>query len=243
MDAPVQPAHDAHHSAWRLWLDHPEKVGIHRRLFQFHLWVGMGASAYIFLMSLSGSLIVFRNQLETNPLSRLTRVTEWAVNLHENLLAGYIGRTVNGIGAACLVLLCLTGVVIWWPGIAHWRRSLRVSWKSSFAHTNWELHNSLGFWCLLFVLVWGVSGAYFVFPNPFNSLVDLLQPLGNPPQARFGDTVLLWLANLHIGRFNLFSEIVWSALGLIPAVLSFTGFFMCCHRIFVRHGRPLARSL
>jgi uncharacterized iron-regulated membrane protein len=53
--------------------------------------------------------------------------------------------------------------------------------------------------------------------------------------------VLQWLSNLHFGRFNLFTEVLWSALGLVPAVLSFTGVFMCCHRIFVRKGGPLTR--
>ena len=34
---------------------------------------------------------------------------------------------------ASLALLCLTGAVIWWPGIKHWRRSLAVDWSESFS--------------------------------------------------------------------------------------------------------------
>jgi hypothetical protein len=30
-------------------------------------------------------------------------------------------------------------------------------------------------------------------------------------------------------------------IGLVPAALSFTGIFMCCHRLFVRKGAPLPR--
>lgn len=241
MSTTVDPTHDLKASAWQQWLEHPEKAGLHRALFQIHLWIGMLAALYLFVMSISGSAIVFRNQLEADPQSRLFRVVEWSVDLHENLLLGTLGRAVDGFGAMCLTLLCLTGAVIWWPGIAHWRRSLTVNWKANFARVNWDLHNALGFWCLLFVLLWGVSGIYFSFPQPFNTVVDLIQPPSATDKLRFGDLALSWLSDLHIGRFNWFTEALWAVLGLVPAVLSFTGIFMCCHRIFVRKGAPLPR--
>lgn len=241
---PMDTAHsgpDLKTSPWHQWLEHPEKTGIHRPIFDFHLWVGMLAGVYIFVMSVTGSFIVFRNQLEPNSGSHLFPVVEWVVNLHENLLSGMIGRVVNGVGGLSVTLLCVTGVILWWPGIMHWKRSLTLDWDGSPARVNWDLHNVLGFWCFLFVLLWGVSGIYFVFPNPFNAVVDFLQPPGATARLRFGDVVLLWLSSLHFGRFNWFTEILWSALGLVPAVLSFTGAFMCCHRIFVRKGGPLIR--
>jgi uncharacterized iron-regulated membrane protein len=198
----------------------------------------MLAGLYILVMSISGSMIVFRNGLEGSgdQQSKLAPVVEWLVNLHDNLLLGMTGRTVNGIGAICLTLLCLTGAILWWPGIAHWRRSLSVTWRLSFARLNWDLHNALGFWCLLFVLLWGISGIYFAFPQPFNALVDFLQTTGKSNKVEFGELALFWLSNLHFGRFGWFVEALWTVLGLVPAILSFTGIFMCCHRLFVRKG-------
>jgi uncharacterized iron-regulated membrane protein len=215
-------------SAWERWLEHPERLWARRIIFQVHLWLGMVASLYVLVMSVSGSMIVYRNELEGQGKSEssVVRVVEWLVDLHENLLLGTTGRRVNGIGAILLTLLCLTGALLWWPGIAHWRRSLSVNWRSSFARLNWDLHNALGFWCFLFVAMWGISGAYFSFPQLFNAL---------------GDMALLWLSNLHFGRFGWFAEALWTALGLVPAVLSFTGVFMCCHRLLVRKGAPLPR--
>lgn len=233
-----------HHelSAWQKWLQHPEKLWLHRLLFQIHLWVGMMAGLYLFVMSISGSAIVFRNELENsaNFNGNLFRAVEWLVDFHTNLLAGDVGRTVNGIGAMCLTLLCLTGAVIWWPGIEHWRRSLTLNWRASIARTNWDLHNILGFWCFLFVLIWGISGIYFSFAQPFSDIVDWFEPPSGD-KLRFGDLVLTWLSNLHFGRFNMFTEVVWALLGLVPAVLVFTGIFMCCHRILIRKGTPLPR--
>ena len=46
--------------------------------------------------------------------------------LHFDLMAGRTGRTVNGIGAACMLVMCATGVVIWWPGRKHWWRGFLV---------------------------------------------------------------------------------------------------------------------
>ncbi len=52
-------------TAWRQWLDHPEKSWVRNIFFQVHLWVGAAVAAYILLMSVTGSLIVYRNELAT----------------------------------------------------------------------------------------------------------------------------------------------------------------------------------
>jgi uncharacterized iron-regulated membrane protein len=228
---------------WQQWLHHPEKLWAHRIHFQVHLWLGMLAGLYILVMSISGSMIVFRNELEGSgdQQSKLAPVVEWLVNLHDNLLSGMTGRTVNGIGAIGLGLLCLTGTILWWPGIAHWRRSLSVNWRSNFARLNWDLHNALGFWCFLFVFVWGISGIYFAFSQPFNAMADFLAPTGTSNSVEFGQLALFWLSNLHFGRFGWFVEALWTALGLVPAILAFTGILMCCHRLFVRKNASLPR--
>jgi uncharacterized iron-regulated membrane protein len=150
--------------AWRQWLEQPQKTRLYHALFQIHYLVGAAAGLYVSFMSVTGSIIVYRDEI-----SRWT-FSEWIVKLHTNLLAGGTGRVVNGIGAASLTLLCLTGAVIWWPGVRHWRRSLTISWEAHFARINWDLHSALGFWALPFVLLWGVSGIYFAFPHLFDAL-------------------------------------------------------------------------
>jgi uncharacterized iron-regulated membrane protein len=182
-------------------------------------------------MSVSGSIIVYRNELSGRfSIERL-------VNLHENLLSGTTGRFVNGIGAICVTSLCLTGAIIWWPGIKHWRRTLIVSWRAPFARVIWDLHSALGFWCFPLILVWGVSGIYFSFPQSFNPLFLL------DPADRFVDPSLFWLSKLHFGRFGWFTEFLWALLGLVPAVLAFTGVFICCRRmIYKKPSNPNAQS-
>jgi uncharacterized iron-regulated membrane protein len=214
-------------TVWQRWLEDPEKSRARHAFFQIHYWMGMGATVYVFLMSASGSMLVYRNQL-----SKKISI-EWLVNLHKNLLFGSTGRLVNGVGAICLTLLCLTGAIIWWPGITHWRRSLTVNWRMHFARINWDLHSALGFWCFLFILLWGVSGIYFSFPQLFDALFLL------DPADHFTDGGLFWLSELHFGRFGWFAEALWTLIGLVPSVLAFTGFFICCRRvIYKKHSNP-----
>lgn len=205
--------------AWQTWRDHPEKSGVRNVLFQVHFMLGALVSAYVFVMSVSGSMIVYRAELYKMGVS-----VERIADLHENWLTGPTGRTANGIGALCVTLLCLTGAVIWWPGIMHWRRSLTVAWRTSFARTNWDLHSAIGFWCFPFVLMWAVSGAYLVFQNQLVAS-GVLDPWGR---------VAYWLAQLHIGQFSRFARVMWVLVGVTPAILAFTGMFICCRRIIFK---------
>ena len=70
-------------------------------------------------------------------------------DLHFDLLGGRTGRLVNGVGALCLVAMCLTGAVIWWPGRANWRRSLKVDFTRQWKRVNWDLHSAVGFWSVV----------------------------------------------------------------------------------------------
>lgn len=209
-------------TGWRQWVEHPEKSWLRNLLFQVHLWVGAGLSIYVLLMSISGSIIVWQNELSKH-IS-----IEWLVKTHDSLLSGSPGRQVNGIGGAGLLLLCLTGAVIWWPGIKNWRRSLTVNWRAHLGRINWDLHSALGFWFFPFIFVWGLSGIYFGLPavaNPFFRI---------DPADRYTDTGLFALSQLHFGRFGWLAEIVWSLVGLGPAILAFTGVFICCRRMIYK---------
>jgi uncharacterized iron-regulated membrane protein len=215
-------------SVWREWLQHPEKNRVRNAFFHAHLLAGAVAGVYVVLMSLSGSMIIYRAETEKAfPSSRAAM--EWLVKLHGSLLLGSNGRFVNGIGSLCLTVLAITGAVIWWPGIGDWRRALTVNWKAHFGRISWDAHSALGFWCFPFVLMWGISSLYFAFPAPFYLLSNLIDP-----RDRFTDAALAALSALHFGRFNGFTQMLWTFLGLVPAVLSVTGVFLCCRRMIYK---------
>lgn len=76
--------------------------------------------------------------------------------------------------------------------------------------------------------MWGLTGFYFGFPAVMNPLIRI------DPSDRYTDKVLDGLSQLHFGGFGLITEVLWSIVGLAPAVLAFTGVFICCRRIIYK---------
>ena len=148
----------------------------------------------------------------------------WLARLHDELLFDREGRYWNGILSAVSTVLFVTGIVVWWPGVSRWKRSLVMKRGVGWKRFNWDLHSALGFWCFPFVLMWAVSGAYLVFQNELYAW-GVFDPWGR---------VAFWLAQLHLGQFNEVVQAAWVPLGLTPAILAFTGMFICCRRIIFK---------
>lgn len=51
------------HTLWQRWLRRPQKIWFRRALFQVHLWSGIALGLYIFMISVTGSVLVYRNEL------------------------------------------------------------------------------------------------------------------------------------------------------------------------------------
>jgi len=203
-------------SKWQTWVEHPERLWLRRAMFQLHFWVGAAVSVYVFLMGVTGSIIVFRDQLA--PFVSVEQV----VRLHRNWLAGPSGLTVNAVGAVTLLVLSVSGAMIWWPGRLHWRRSLTINWRASFPRMTWDLHSALGFWFLPFVAMWGLSGWYLARPERFDYLRRF------DPSDRHVETIFFTLSALHFGRFDIVTQIAWALAGIVLAALAFSGMFICC---------------
>jgi uncharacterized iron-regulated membrane protein len=303
-------------TVWQRWVQKPQKIWLRRALFQVHLWSGVAVGLYILLMSVTGSVLVYRNELyraaTPEPViskgsgPRLTddQLTEAArrsypdyrvvninrprnpdqavdvslrrgaelkhrlldsrsgsdvgpvvttsfllvselLDLHDNLLAGQTGRSVNGVGAFAMLAVAFTGLTIWWPGIKTWRRSLTLHRRVGWKRWNWHLHSMIGFWSLGFTLVFAVSGIYLCIPETFQNFADWLEP---PTVAnaglRIGDRVLYWLAFLHFGRINGIgipcrgpglcdqtTKGIWAVFGIAPALMFVTGAIMWWTRV------------
>lgn len=99
----------------------------------------------------------------------------WVEDFHNELAGGSTGGVINGIGGAVLASLCITGIVIWWPGIKTWKRAVRVAWAARWVRVNFDLHSAIGFWTVIFVAVWGVTGAFFIFPQPIEKALGMFQ--------------------------------------------------------------------
>jgi uncharacterized iron-regulated membrane protein len=50
-------------TVWQRWVRQPQKIWFRRALFQVHLWSGIAIGIYILIISVTGSVVVYRNEL------------------------------------------------------------------------------------------------------------------------------------------------------------------------------------
>ena len=301
---------------WQRWISHPQTAWLRKATFQLHMWSGIGVGLYVLVVSVTGSIVVYRNELYRaatrdpivvaqsgpgltddelmaaatrahpgyaiigisrgqNPNQAVSislngrnggqdrlfnpytgedlgdstppgiRLVSRLLELHDDLLAGSTGRSVNGLGALLVIVLAFTGIVVWWPGIQTWRRSLSVHRNVGWRRFTWDLHSMIGFWTFGFIVLFALSGAYLGNPQPFHDLADRLEP---PTAANAGtrlvDEVIYWLAYLHFGRINGIgipcrgpglcdqaTKLIWALAGLAPAAMFVTGTVMWWNRV------------
>jgi uncharacterized iron-regulated membrane protein len=50
---------------WQQWVQQPQRVWLRRAAFQIHLWTGLALGLYIVVLSVTGSALVYRRELDT----------------------------------------------------------------------------------------------------------------------------------------------------------------------------------
>src|SRR5262249_59703158 len=73
-----------------------------------------------------------------DPRSVLDRTVRWLADLHDNLLAGLTGRTLNGIVALGVVLLSRTGMMVWGAGVKNWLRGVDTGARVLCVRRTWD---------------------------------------------------------------------------------------------------------
>ncbi|SIN67247.1 PepSY-associated TM helix domain-containing protein [Algoriphagus halophilus] len=75
-----------------------------------------------------------------------------------------LGRFINGVATLLFTLGVLTGIVIWFPKkVKNWRQGLKVKWNANWKRVNHDLHNTLAFYSLIFLLIMGATGPFWSF--------------------------------------------------------------------------------
>jgi uncharacterized iron-regulated membrane protein len=301
---------------WQRWIQKPHTARLRKATFQIHLWSGIGIGLYLLMVSVTGSILVYSNELyraaTPAPIivaqsgARLTdaqlkaaairaypgytvlaiglvhrpdqavsislgrnssdknrlfnpytgadlgdsvplgiKMVSKLIELHDDLLAGKRGRLVNGAGALLLVVVALTGIVVWWPGIKTWRRGLTLHRNVGWQRFTWDLHRMVGFWTFGVILLFALSGAYLSSPETFQDLADRIEPVTDAnSRSRIVDQVIYWLAYLHFGRINGIgipcrgpglcdqtTKAIWAFFGLAPAGMVVTGAVIWWNRV------------
>lgn len=84
-----------------------------------------------------------------------------------------VGGAIVAVLGLLMILLAVSGLVVWWPGRKRLSHGFRVRLgKGRFAR-DYDLHNVIGIVSVPFVLMWGVTGAAFELPGVENAWLVL----------------------------------------------------------------------
>ncbi|MFB7723022.1 PepSY-associated TM helix domain-containing protein [Nocardia sp. NPDC056100] len=69
----------------------------------------------------------------------------------------------GGLGLL-LILLAVSGAIIWWPSLRRMSHGFRVRWRKGGFARDRDLHNVIGIISVPFLLLWGITGATLELP-------------------------------------------------------------------------------
>ena len=81
--------------------------------------------------------------------------------LHTSLMLGDVGKTIVHINVLLFFVICLSGLVMWWP--RKWnlfRSAVSIKTSGSRKRVNYDLHRALGFYALPLLLIISFTGLF-----------------------------------------------------------------------------------
>ncbi len=180
----------------------------------------------LIIQGLSGSILVLRKQIAPQSNSSATSVYQDATSqskkiseeknprkefvrffkkLHTNLfINNEKGRAIIGIYGFAMLFLSISGLILWWPKKENLKRALTFKFSSTGKKFHRDLHASVGFWSMIFLLISSISGIYLIY---------------------FGANKIIH--SLHEGTIiGLSGQIIVFIIGFLPLLFSITGIVM-----------------
>lgn len=205
--------------------------GFKKTIRQIHLWLGLASGLIVFIVSITGFLYVFEEEIRdfTNkeylhvpaqnkpfiglktiienyehlePKQKITALkinkaepnaavqistkkkktyyfnpyngtlinqqgADWlntVLEIHRTLLLGEVGEFIQGWSVVIFIIMLITGLILWFPKKRRQlKQSLKIKWSGSFQRINFDLHQVLGFYASIFLLLIAFSGTYFKY--------------------------------------------------------------------------------
>lgn len=139
------------------------------------------------------------------------------LQLHRYLLLGSkLGGTIVGISTIIFIVLCISGLVLWWP--KKWKKKMVkkavwVDYSVKWKRLVYDLHNVFGFQSLIFALIIAFFGLTFTFPGFKKSVTKFLN--GNEKLAE-SKTEKQLKSTLKLNSQDLLSDALSTAIKINP---------------------------
>jgi uncharacterized iron-regulated membrane protein len=108
-------------------------------------------------------------------------------DIHMTLLAGEIGEMVVGFCGILLLILGVTGLILW-PGWKKLTPGFKIRWNSPARLLNYDIHKVGGIFSAVFLVAIAFSGAAIIFHEQFEPAVYWLT--GTPKPAEVKSTII-----------------------------------------------------
>jgi len=165
------------------------------------------------------------------------KAVNWLADIHDDLLLGDTGTILNGIGGLLFLLMCLSGILIWWRGRSRWYEGLQIK-RHSHRSFLWQLHSFIGFWSLLLMFSWGVSGFQLGFPELVYGSVEWINT--HLTDALPLDSTLRFFRRVHFARYGQgpLANWAWIIISFVPTLLLISGFILWWKRVVLKQRTP-----
>lgn len=93
------------------------------------------------------------------------------------LLDTNIGRPIVGVATIIFLLLAISGIVLWFPKKVKWKnvkQGFKIKTNANWKRINHDLHNTLGFYACIFILIMGITGLCWSFESYKDGVGNLI---------------------------------------------------------------------
>ncbi|MBD1938348.1 PepSY-associated TM helix domain-containing protein [Microcoleus sp. FACHB-68] len=171
---PVQTALDTVRSAYPdltlSYIDLPQKID---SVYKIAMSSKNDESLFFYLNPYTGDILGSQQWGRT--------LTTFIYDLHYKLLAGEIGMKVVGTSGILLLLLSITGIILW-PGWKKLISGFKIRWNSPSRLINYDLHKVGGILSAIFLIIIAFTGTAIIFHTEFENAVYSLTQTPHPPE-------------------------------------------------------------
>ena len=141
---------------------------------KIHKWLALPLGVFMAILCFTGFLLLVIKDISPllgmeegiDPFYKAVKqLHRWLFMVPNNPHGGLsVGRVIMAVSSMCMVLVLLTGVVVWWPKSKKMLKSrLKVSTNKGFRRFVYDTHVSLGIYAFVFLFLMAITGPVFSF--------------------------------------------------------------------------------